>query len=875
MIKLKNTIFRTVSAVLGATFAFTSCSLLLSSCGGKRKTDTLVIMSEELNGLFNPFFYTAGADGEVVGQTQIGMLSTDDNGGLAYGDDEPVVVKDYQSSYDSASDTTTYLFVIKNGITFSDGVPLTMNDVLFNLYVYLDPAYTGSSTMYSTDIVGLQRYRTQKNVSGDGSEEDAALTQNATARAQDRIQELINLFRTTGYQTTGAYYADEAAMREAISQYNPSTGYTNAIGETDPAKARAQLLADYEQTLETFKEELRTDYGSAKDAYTEDPYKSTGEFDAVTSFMYMEGFVSLEYERDENGKFDKSRIKKVERNYNTATVVDEESAINYVYQDKIAGELDYILTYWGTASTLTTEYMSKAKEVILHEALGDNSLIYKNIEGIKSLGHTGNQSEVLVDGTVYKVASAHNADGTVTNADEYDVLSITINGIDPKAVWNFGFTVAPYHYYSDPEQYPVDIVNNQFGVEWSTFDFMKNVIQGKTANGVSKNKVPLGAGPYAASDANNSDSPDGSDFYRNNIVYYKANESFLLGAPKIKKMRYQIVSSSNALGVLESGSVHFIEPQFTKENQETLNSLKSKGFVSLSSWQLGYGYIGINAGKVQSVYLRRAIMAAMNTRLAIDYYSTGTAVNIAWPMSVVSWAYPRLAGTSYDGKNPILNMETNNGHDYTQFDGDEAAKQKILNYMAQAGVTENDSRLTLTFTIAGSNLTEHPTYATFKKAAELLNACGWNVEVLPDTNALVKLSTGSLTVWAAAWSAGIDPDMYQVYHKNSGTTSVYAWGYREILANVAMYSYENGILTQMSAIIDQARETDVQSERAALYKQAMGYVLDLAVEMPCYQRQVLYAYNANVIKESSVPSESEINPYTSPLARIWEVEFAD
>ena len=77
----------------------------------------------------------------------------------------------------------------------------------------------------------------------------------------------------------------------------------------------------------------------------------------------------------------------------------------------------------------------------------------------------------------------------------------------------------------------------------------------------------------------------------------------------------------------------------------------------------------------------------------------------------------------------------------------------------------------------------------------------------------------------------------------------------------------------MSELIDDARETDDQAERTALYEKAMGYVLDLAVELPVYQRMVLYAYNSNVIDASSMPSE--INPYTSPLDHIWEIEFAD
>ncbi|MBR5120402.1 MAG: hypothetical protein IKV02_05330, partial [Clostridia bacterium] len=73
--------------------------------------------------------------------------------------------------------------------------------------------------------------------------------------------------------------------------------------------------------------------------------------------------------------------------------------------------------------------------------------------------------------------------------------------------------------------------------------------------------------------------------------------------------------------------------------------------------------------------------------------------------------------------------------------------------------------------------------------------------------------------------------------------------------------------------IDEARETEDQEIRTELYKEAMGYILDLAIELPVYQRDVLYAYNSKVINSDSLPGE--INPYTSPLDRIWEIEFAN
>jgi peptide/nickel transport system substrate-binding protein len=407
----------------------------------------------------------------------------------------------------------------------------------------------------------------------------------------------------------------------------------------------------------------------------------------------------------------------------------------------------------------------------------------------------------------------------------------------------------------------VDIANNKFGVEYGSYDFMTTVIQSPR-----NVKVPMGAGAYVATDAEGNDNPEGTAFFSNNVVYFKANNSFLMGQPKIEKIRYQVVSSSNALNVLESGAVHFVTPQFTQNNIDKLNGMAAQGIEKTSTRQLGYGYIGINAGKVPDINIRKAIMCAMDTSLALSYYSTGTAETIYWPMSTVSWAYPK----DQSGNNSRDNLHS----DYIAINWNRAdAMASIQSFMEAAGVSAGDPALSIKFTIAGSNLTEHPTYQTFQNAADLLNECGWNIEVVPDTQALTKLSTGSLAVWAAAWGSTIDPDMYQVYHKNSTATSTLAWGYREILASPALYQYENGILNELSAVIDEARETEDQAVRTALYKEAMGYVLDLAVEMPVYQRDVLYAYNANVIKSSSLPEE--INPYTSPLDKIWEIEFAD
>ena len=844
-----------IALVIGSIVAFKSCKK-------ETKPDAFVIMTDQLDGLFNPFFSTSASDGTIVSMTQIGMLGSNYVDGeveVAYGDDHAVVVKDYDIKENG--DKTTYTFVLKNGIKFSDGKPLTMNDVLFNYYVYLDPVYTGSSTLYSTDIVGLSEYRTQK-VGSTSNDNDDLIAADASSRANARLMELINLFNSQikGSATKEVNYE---AMKAAILAYNVSSGYKSAISNDTASVTSQNLLADYDYALKLFKEERESDYESAQESYTDEPYKSFDEFeDEVFCFMFAEGYVEVEYALDSNNQIDRTKIKKLTAAY-PDSVDSKDAAIDYVYKDKISRELNVILQYWTTAATLTNEYIAKAKEVILHENMEDGRLAVENISGIVSLGHTDAAgSKITVNGTEDTVASDHNSDGTVKNDSEYDVLQITINGIDPKAIWNFAIPVAPAHYYGEGSKVGMDIANNMFGVEFASFSFMTDVIQ-STRN----IKLPMGAGAYKATDSKNSDNPSESSFYTNNVVYFKANENFTtvgeqLENAKIDKIRYQIVSSNNAIAQLENGTVHYISPALTTDNYEKLEKLESKGMVTLTTDQLGYGYVGVNAAKVPDINLRKAIMCAMNTSLALDYYRAGTASQIYWPMSKVSWAYP-------DG-----DAATDNGYDYPQLGtwNEDIARSNIEKYMQEAGVSAGDSALKVTFTIAGSSLQDHPTYKVFRDAANLLNELGWEVEVVCDTQALTKINTGSLEVWAAAWSSALDPDLYQVYHKDSSATSTLAWGYNYIKTSGS--AEEMAILNDLSELIDEARETNDKEVRSDLYQQAMEEILDLAIELPVYQRSVLYAFNSKVINTDSMPEESEMNPFSSPLDRIWEIEFA-
>lgn len=144
----------------------------LAGCGGKGATP-LVVGYSQFSEKFSPFFSDSAYDADVAAMTQVNLLTTDRAGAIVYnaikGETHPYNGKDYlyqgpadlKVNYDKNAGKTTYLWTIRDDMKFADGKPLTADDIIFSYYVYCDPSYDGSSTVYSIPIVGLQNYRTQ------------------------------------------------------------------------------------------------------------------------------------------------------------------------------------------------------------------------------------------------------------------------------------------------------------------------------------------------------------------------------------------------------------------------------------------------------------------------------------------------------------------------------------------------------------------------------------------------------------------------------------------------------------------------------------------------------------------------------------------
>lgn len=884
-----NGIFKKVISI-AIVFMLLFTNVLLVACDEKddddkkpteyfdNEKDYLVFASQDVDGVFNPFFSTSGADSNVVGLTQIGMIGNDKSGNPVVGKDEAVIVLDYAVETVGTGDNqrTTYKFVLKNNVRFSNGSYLTIKDVLFNLYVYLDPAYTGSSTIYSTDIVGLKQYRTQE----DSETEQDNFTVQFDLVAEGRISKLLEALGDINRKTPLSSLADAQELRGLL------TAYMNENADHD------EIVKDFDTTVKLFKEELKNDFSSAKDSYEDTVFtdeKGVIHRNLFTTdvevFLYNEGLISWS---KKEGKLSSD----LTNNLSELKNYTEQQAIDAVFNRNIPGNIEEVIQYWATATELF--------DAISKEAMSDyfknsgSNLKYPNISGIKFANggaERGGADSVTVNGVTY--ATPKYADSNCNQVTEgNEVLSIEIHKIDPKAIWNFAFAVAPMYYYSDSEHIAkFDYVKN-FGVERGSSQFMNEVVKANIG-------VPVGAGPYAASKASGGiENISDTDFKNNSVIYYERNPYYVMGPAKIKSIRYQVISATQQLNALYQNTVHFAEPNAKPDTIADLNSQKKNGIGNESIQTSGYGYIGINAGKVPNIKVRQAIMHAINTQECVDYYQT-TAKAIYRSMSKSSWAYPdgctpyypyiggpvptNLTKVNPDYRTYVTKLGKKAGDYLTKTEQDGFFKYLIYDLagyrMGGDGIyAKGNDRLDYEFAIAGQE-TDHPAYNAMVHAKEILERNGFKVNVKTRQDALKQLASGGLTVWAAAWGSTIDPDMYQVYHKDSTATSVLNWGYKQIMLNAGnKYSYEYKKVNELSKLIDEARKIDDstpagKAQRAAVYSRCLDMVMELAVELPTYQRDDLFAYNEKRIDVTTFTPENERSAFKGLTSDIHNVSL--
>lgn len=728
--------------------------------------DTLVFATATFGQKFSPFFATTAYDQDVVSLTQGALLAADRGGNVIRNGIEGETVEYNGTDYtyygmgdvevvENEDGTVDYNLTMRDDIVFSDGTPADIDDVIFGLYVMLDPTYDGASTLYAMPIVGLEEYR-------------------------GGMTPLFELLLTAGRDNTDFSLWDEATQTEMWNLIDTETG-----------AAFAQSIVDY--VVASYAADYYSDIGAA----------SADEIINDEAKQVQFGMVEWGYSDDW---------------FEGATVQDYWDAIVAKYEGDIL-----------------TAVNTEVADVTFGELLGDT---------YRAAVATGD--------------SAPNVSGIVRTGD-YS-MTITTSSFDATAIYNMSLYITPLHYYGDESLY--DYENNSFGFTKGDLSIVRE-----------KTTQPLGCGPYVF------------DSYANGVVTLTANENYFLGKPVTQNLLMQESVDSDYVPGIVTGTFDIAAPSISSDTITAIESANSNGELTgdvlttnLVDYR-GYGYIGINADKVnvggergseESKNLRKGLMTIMSVyrdTVINSYYGEQASV-IQYPISNTSWAAPRPTDEGYQNAYSVgVDGEPIYDESMTEQERFDAALAAAVEYIKAAGYTWDEATgtfteapagasLTYEFMVPGNGLQDHPAYGVAVAASEALATVGITLQVNDvgtDTwqNAL---NSNEVVIWCGAWKATADPDMYQIYHSSNANGQG---------TNSNNYQIMDEELDELIIVGRSSSDTDF---RKATYKSAMEIIMDWGVELPLYQRKDAYVSSTERVVTDSLPKD--MTPYWGWYAEV-------
>ena len=752
---------------------------LLAGCGNQDNTSggattdetPLVVGYSPFSSKFSPFFSETAYDQDVYVMTQLGLLTSDRTGAIIYKGIEGETVNYNGTDYtyygpadlevvENADGTVDYNFTLREDLKFSDGEPLTVDDVIFSMYVLCDPTYEGNSTLYAQPIVGMAEYR-------------AGMTTLSKALA--------------------------AAGRG-------NTDFTNWTEEQ-----QTKFWDNFDKGLVPFAQEI-CDYVVSAGA--------AAETDSVAAKASQWGFTLAD----------------------DATVEDFAMAI---------GE-----QYGWIFSAMEAETAGSALSDLM-------------------------DADVYNDYPVMGVKTGESADSItgIKKIDDYH-MTVTMTKVDAVAIYQLGISIAPMHYYGNKDLYDYD--NNSFGFP-----------KGDLSSVRAKTTQPMGAGPYKFIK------------FENGTVYFEANENYFQGAPKTKYVNFlECISDDDKLNGVTTGTIDITDPSMSSDTADAIATANSNGELTGDKVttdlvnNLGYGYIGMNSvvmsvGGEPSSQASKDLRKAFGTILsvyrdvAIDSYYGERASVINYPISDTSWAAPR---PSDDGYKVAFSTDVEGNDIYTSDMSAEdkyaAAKTAALGYLEAAGYTVADGKVTAApegakmeyeVWIPADGKGDHPSFMILTLAKDALAEIGMTLTIKDLTNSAdlwTALEAQQVAMWAAAWGATVDPDMYQIYYSDVADAGSATDGQNPLGGSAQggsnyMYCIADPELDQL--IMD-ARATTDQTYRKAMYKACLDIVIDWAVEIPVYQRQNAIIFSSERVNMDTVTPD--ITTFYGWLSEVQNIELA-
>ncbi len=344
----------------------------------------------------------------------------------------------------------------------------------------------------------------------------------------------------------------------------------------------------------------------------------------------------------------------------------------------------------------------------------------------------------------------------------------------------------------------------------------------------AKDAAPMGSGPYIFQS------------YNNNIVSLTANPDYYKGEPKIKNLKFQVVSEDDKVNATILGDIDITDPSASIEVMEQLHE---EGIEYSLVDNNGYGYIAINAKRVPDINVRKGLMHLMNRGPAIEAYYGELAEVIERPMTTTLAEYPDDA-TEYYGYSP----------------------EKAAEYFEKAGYTKdasgklvNSDGEQLSIEIGIGELSNHPAAGILTQMKIDMDALGAEFIISDmDPNVLFdRMQNDDLDMFVAAWGNANDCDLTQIF---SSSSTVPGGSNRVWLQD-----------EELDKLILQSTQTLDLEERSEIVAQELDIIMDWAVYMPIYQRKNLIIYNPEVVNTDTLPER--VTTYWTYASEIENLEL--
>ena len=302
---------------------------------------------------------------------------------------------------------------------------------------------------------------------------------------------------------------------------------------------------------------------------------------------------------------------------------------------------------------------------------------------------------------------------------------------------------------------------------------------------------------------------------------------------------------------------------------------------------LGYAYIGINANIVNvggepdseaSKNLRRGLATALAAFRDIAYkdYFGDSIYPIEYPVSDFYGIAPQPGDPVYE----TVFSKTPEGAAIYSPDSDASARFRgvvnaVREYFVLAGYTFGEDGKLLEAPDDGAVLFNvficsdeysydvFPSYEVLSYAKMVLFEIGISLDIryIPDDeNMLIALYTGTCDMWCASWYTAADPGFAEHY-QGAGRTN-------GMIPNIYGISDD-----QLDEYLKELKKADNRDDKIRLSRAIMDRVKDWAVEIPCYQMNNYYVYNANTLKVESIPKD--LTAYHSWLDEIISLEVGN